>query len=123
MCSYPYYEVMRQSKDPNYIRYQMVLSVRQRGIKPTARLFRTTAKTVRKWLRRFEKSGWEGLKDQSRAPKHPARRITPQQRAKVIAIKKQLPGRGASRIRRDYDSQSLKSQKRPEGAQSPMEIV
>jgi len=67
MCPYLYYEIMRKSKDPSYIRYQMVLSAKELGIKPTARLFRTTAKTVRKWLRRFEKDGWEGLKDQSRA--------------------------------------------------------
>ena len=49
----------------------------QDGVKPTARTFATTPKTVRLWLRRYQANGYAGLKEWSRAPKHPARRITP----------------------------------------------
>ncbi len=103
MCPYPYYEIMRKSKDQSYLRYRMVLSAKEIGIKPTARLFGTIPKTVRKWLRRFEKSRFEGLKDQSRAPKNPRRKITSEQREQVILLKKQLPSFGAQRIRKDFE--------------------
>ena len=99
MCPYPYYEIMRKSKDQSYLRYRMALSAKEIGIKPTARLFGTTPKTVRKWLNRFEKDGFEGLKDQSRSPKHPPCKISPQQEAVAIALKKQLPSFGARRIK------------------------
>ena len=42
-------------------RLRLVECARQRGIKPTARLFPTTVPTVRKWLRRFQKHGLRGL--------------------------------------------------------------
>ena len=47
MCPYRYYNVMRTSKDPKQIRYQMVLSVARVGIKQTARDFHTSRTTVR----------------------------------------------------------------------------
>ncbi|MGH9830728.1 MAG: helix-turn-helix domain-containing protein, partial [Blastocatellia bacterium] len=34
-------------------RLRLVESARERGIKPTARLFAATVPTVRKWLRRY----------------------------------------------------------------------
>ncbi|MBW2149980.1 MAG: helix-turn-helix domain-containing protein, partial [Deltaproteobacteria bacterium] len=54
------------------------LCAQEHGIKPTARLFDTSPKTVRKWLRRWKEQGWEGLSDHGRAPKKPFRRITPE---------------------------------------------
>ena len=103
MCPYPYYELMRKSKDIKYLRHKMVLGAQEHGIKPTARLFNTSPKTVRKWLRRWKEQGWEGLSDHSRAPKKPFRRITPQQRKQAVDLKKQLPSWGAKRIKRDYE--------------------
>ncbi len=43
---------------------RLVESAKQRGIKPTARLFATTVPTVRKWLRRFQQPA---LRSSSRA--------------------------------------------------------
>ena len=103
MCPYPYYELMRKSKDIKYLRHKMVLGAQEHGIKPTARLFNTSPKTVRKWLRRWKEQGWEGLSDHSRAPKKPFRRITPQQRKQAVDLKKELPSWGAKRIKRDYE--------------------
>ncbi|HLV01494.1 MAG TPA: helix-turn-helix domain-containing protein, partial [Acidobacteriota bacterium] len=93
---------MRESKDPRYLRLRMVRLAQKEGIKPTARLFGTTPKTVRKWVRRYQEQGYQGLKDQSRAPKHPARRVTAAQRRKAVRLKKELPSWGAARIKRDY---------------------
>ena len=49
---------MRQSKDPRYVRLYMVRLAQQEGIKPVARIFGTTPKTVRKWLRRYQQQGY-----------------------------------------------------------------
>lgn len=102
MCPYPYYEIMRQSKDPKFLRHRIARSAQEIGVKPAARRFGTTVKTVRKWLRRWLQSGWQGLEDQSRAPHHPRLRVTPAQRQAAIALKKSLPSFGAARLKRDY---------------------
>jgi len=57
-----YFALVREMKDNAYNhRLRLVESARERGIKPTARLFATTAPTVRKWLRRFQRHGPSGL--------------------------------------------------------------
>jgi len=100
MSPYPYYDIMRKSKDPTYLRYRMVISAQERGVKPTARLFGTTPKTVRKWVQRWKAQGWEGLQEHSRVPHHPAQRIPPEARDQALALKRQLPAWGAARIKR-----------------------
>ena len=102
MSPIPYYSMKQQSKDPRYLRLELVRHAKEQGVKPTARLFGTDPKTVRKWLRRWIPGTLEGLQDQSRAPKNPARRISPQQRQRAIALKRLLRSWGAQRIKRDY---------------------
>jgi transposase len=41
----------------------------QRDISEAARVYGTTRKTVRKWVRRFKGEGLEGLKDRKKTPK------------------------------------------------------
>lgn len=102
MCPIPYYDLMRHSKDKKYVRYEMVRYARDYGVKPAAREFATTPKTVRKWLLRWEEGSLRGLEDQSRAPHHPAHAITPAQREEVLALKRKLPSWGAARMKRDF---------------------
>lgn len=103
MCPIPYFTTLRNSKDPRHFRYALVRFAREHGVKPAARAFATTPKTVRKWLRRSKEGSLDGLADHSRAPKRPHRRIPPLVRARVITLKKKLPPWGAARLRRDYD--------------------
>lgn len=113
MCPIPYYTIMRESKDPKYLRQRMVRCAQKHGNKPAAREFDTTVKTVRKWRKRYEESGYQGLNDHSRAPKNPARTIDPSIREEVIQIKRRLPSFGAERIKRDFDlSLSVKAIRR-----------
>ena len=95
-----YYPMIRQIKDAKLYRYELVRYAKAEGVKPAARMFGTTPKTVRKWLRRWEPGSMRGLEDQSRAPKHSPNRITQAQRREVIRLKKRLPSFGAERIRR-----------------------
>jgi transposase len=97
-----YYNDMRKSKDPRYNRLKMVEYAIEHGNKPAARVFNTTVKTVRLWRRRYEKDGYDGLIDKSRAPRNPHNKITPEQRSKAIKLKKLLKSFGAKRIKRDF---------------------
>jgi transposase len=102
MCPLRYYPMLRQSKDPVRLRFELVRFAREHGIKPAAREFGTTVKTVRKWLRRWEPGSLRGLTDRSRAPLHPRRRITAGQRRRAVSLKRRLPSWGAARLKRDY---------------------
>ncbi len=99
MCRYQYYEMMKKCKDLKYPLRKMVLCAREHGIKPTAHLFETTPKTVRKWLRRWKEQGGQWLVDQSRALKKPRRLIMAQQSKEAVDLKVQLPSWGAPRIK------------------------
>lgn len=77
MCPLPYYQIMRNCKDKRAHRYQMVQYALTHGVKPTARVFSTSAPVVRKWLARFKEQGYAGLVDLSRRP-HYSPRATPQ---------------------------------------------
>jgi len=103
MCPIPYYETMRQSKDPRYLRLKMAQYAQEHGNKPAAKVFGATVKTVRKWRVRYEKDGYAGLSERSRAPGNPARKITPRMRTRVVDLKRKLPPFGAERIKRDFD--------------------
>jgi len=98
-----YDEMRRASKDPKVFRYKLVSYAKEHGIKPAARAFDTTPKTVRKWLRRWEPGSMRGLSDRSRAPKQPKTYITNQQREKVIKLKELLSSFGAQRIKDNFN--------------------
>lgn len=76
MCLLAYYTVLRQSREPTYLRLEMVRYARAQGIKPAARYFHTTVRTVRKWLRCWQPDSLAGLHDRHAAASstadHPA---------------------------------------------------
>jgi len=98
-----YFNMMRQSKDPRYLRLELVRYATEHGVKPAARAFQTTPKTVRKWLKRHKPGTFDGLQEHSRAPHHQPNTVTAEQRQRVLDLKCQLPTWGAQRLKRDYD--------------------
>ncbi len=102
MCPLRYYPMLRRTTEPTYLRFELVRFAREHGIKPAAREFGTTVKTVRKWLRRWEPGSLRGLADRSRAPLNPRHGVTPAQRRRAVALKRRLPSWGASRMKRDF---------------------
>jgi len=84
-------------------RLRLVESVRQRGLKPTARLFATSVLTVRKWWRRYQQQGPSGLKEHSRAPHHCPHKTPAELQQQVLALRQQLPTFGAARLKREFD--------------------
>ena len=102
MCPHGYYTLMRESKDPRYLRLRLVQSARRRGIKPTARLFAVASNTVRKWRDRFDGT-LDSLAERSRAPHRSPRRLSPEAEAEIVRAKRRLPTWGVKRLKRDMN--------------------
>lgn len=105
MATTRYYDLVREMRDAYNHRLRLVESVRPRGLKPTARLFATSALTVRKWWRRYQRQGPSGLKEQSRAPHHCPHKTPPEVEQQLVAWRQRLPPFGAARLKREFDLQ------------------
>jgi hypothetical protein len=69
------------------------------GLKPTARLFKCTVKTVRKWRRRYEQSGVSGLHEQSRRPHNMPNKCPADFENKILALRRKTRNRyGAEKL-------------------------
>ena len=64
-----YNEFYNNYKDMRVVRNALAEDALKIGVKKSARKWKTTTKTVRKWRNRYEKDGFEALKDRSRRPK------------------------------------------------------
>ena len=84
-------------------RLRLVESAKQRGIKPTARLFATTVPTVRKWLRRYQQRGPSGLQEGSRARHQQSLKTPATLETSLIQLRNTLPTFGARRLIREFD--------------------
>jgi len=70
-----YYEIYKNCKDISFLRKKIINSVNEIGIKPTAKKFNTTVKTVKKWIKRFLSDNNIDFKDYSKRPKNSPRKI------------------------------------------------
>jgi len=99
MCHITYGQQMRNCKDKQQHRYQMVQYAMAHRVKPAARAFHTSPQVVRKWLARFQQYGYQGLADRSRRPHH-SPRTTPQHlQQQVVALKEKYKRLGAEQIK------------------------
>jgi len=99
MSPYTYYDIMRQSKDPGALRYQMVTYATQNGIKPAMRHFKAGRNTVRKRLRRWDEYGYRGLQELSKRPHHSPNATPESEKEKLVELKKKYKRMGANRIK------------------------
>ncbi len=99
MCPYQYYTIMRKSKDKKFLRLQMVLSAGEKGLKQTARDFRTTRGTVRKWYRRWLEAGYTGLEELPKTPHYFPNATPPEERKRLVKLKKKHKRMGAEGIK------------------------
>lgn len=64
------------------------------GVKPTARIFDTTTKTVRKWLRRYKQERLADLNEFPRIPFTCTHKIPQIMERKVVFLRKNYPFMG-----------------------------
>ena len=103
MCPVEYYIMMR-SKDHRFdYRKALVGSALEIGVKPTARAFGTTPKTVRKWRDRYQAEGLPCLHGRSRQPRMCPHKTSAADEATVLAQRHRTPGFSAERLKREFD--------------------
>jgi len=105
MCPIPYYTMLRESKDEKLLRYlrlRLVQYASEHGIKPAARAFGTTVKTVRKWVGRYDGT-LESLASHSRAPHHCPHKLSSEEEALIRRLKKKHPRWSAKRLKTQYE--------------------
>lgn len=100
MCPHGYYQLMRESKDPRYLRLRMTQQAKRLGVKPAARLFACSPNTVRKWMARFDGS-LQSLSERSRAPHRHPNTLSPDAQLQIVKAKRKLPSWGVARLKRD----------------------
>jgi len=106
MGVYEYYIVLNAMKtkaDKFDLRLKMVTYARKEGIKPAARAFGATVKTVRKWLRRYQQERLAGLNELPRIPLNCPHKTSAIIQRQVVRIKKQFPFKGAKRLKREHN--------------------
>jgi transposase len=97
----PYFDVIRQMPKAFNYRLRLVTHAREHGIKATARAFRTTVATVRKWGGRYEAQGLKGRQELSRAPHSCPHKIGGELAQRVVELRRPLPTFGARRLKRE----------------------
>src|SRR3989442_5724099 len=96
LTSVRYCDLVREMKDAYNHRLRLVESAKQRGIKPTARLFVTTVLT-------FQQHGPSGLVALPRARHQQSQKTPPTTEAQLVELRKTLPTFGARRLIREFD--------------------
>lgn len=102
MSPIKYYTHVRLQDDLRSIRYHMIQYALRNGIKPTARMFNTTPKTVRKWLNRWKRGIPEWMTDQRKLSHPRASRVPKDQEKEAIELKKAHPSWGSVRIKQEF---------------------
>jgi transposase-like protein len=97
---------MIKSKDKGFVfsvRLQMVRDALEKGIKATARHYKVSKNTVRKWLRRYLNGGTPRIKEESRAPRRIPHKTPREVEQQIIMHRQSKPYIGAKRLKRDFD--------------------
>ncbi len=89
---------MKQKADKFDLRLRLVHYACQEGVKPAARAFGTTPKTVRKWLRRYQQDRLAGLNELPRIPESCPHRIVGTLERQIVRLRKRFPFMGARRM-------------------------
>jgi len=100
------YYTMVKNKDKNFvfgIRLQVVRDALEKGIKPTARFYKMSKNTVKKWVKRYKEHGTKGIKEKSRASHHIPHKTSKDIEKMVLSHRESKPGWGAKRLKRDFN--------------------
>ena len=82
----------------------MVKYAVEHGVKPAARVFKTSPKTVRQWRDRWRDDNYSkrSLCDRSRAPKSCPHKTPPPEEKEVLEARSRAPCFGAARLKQMY---------------------
>jgi transposase len=101
----PYFNMIN-AKDVGFrygVRKKMVLDALEQGIKPVARAYGATVKTVRKWVKRYRAQGLPGLEERSHAPHRIPHKTPAEKEEEVLSLKKRVKGIGVRRMVKEFE--------------------
>jgi transposase len=84
------------------LRYRLVQTALEQGIRAAGRLFGCSRNTVRKWLRRDQEQGKPGLQERSRAPRRIPHKTPPELEQKVLQARDSIPCFGPHRLKQEF---------------------
>ena len=91
---------MNHKADKFDLRLRLIKHALVHGVKPTAKVFATTPRTVRKWLRRYRQEHLAGLEELPRIPLNcPHKTAAPLER-RVVRLRQRYPFMSAQRLKR-----------------------
>ena len=99
------YNTMISAKDEAYrydLRRRLARHGIENGIKPTARDWKCSPNTVRKWVRRYKGQGLPGLREHSHATESCPHKTGPSLTRRIIKLREQT-GFGARRLKVEFD--------------------
>jgi transposase len=91
---------MNHKRDKFDLRLRLIKHALVYGIKPTARVFATTVRTVRKWLRRYRQERLAGLHELPRIPLNCPHKTSAVLERKVVQLRQRYPFMGTQRLKR-----------------------
>ena len=100
-----YWEQIIRMKDKSGkfdLRLRIVHHAIRYGIKPSARRFTTTVRTVRKWLRRYRQEKLAGLVDLPKIPHNCPHKTSSAIARKIIELRKRYPFMGAANLKNEF---------------------
>jgi len=97
-----YYDMIKGTSKFD-IRLKMVEQATKVGISQTAREYKTTRLTVRKWVKRYREKGLRGLEEESRAPKHIPHKTSKEIETNIIELRRTHPAWGPERLKMHYE--------------------
>lgn len=91
------------------LRTEFVLLARQEGanVRQLCRRFNISPSTAYKWLSRFEKTGAEGLNNQSRRPKTSPKRCADEVEKQILTVSQEYAAWGARKLKRVLEDKGL----------------
>jgi transposase len=98
-----YYQVTKKMSNVFDLRLRMVRMSQEEGISAAARSYRTTRKTVQKWVRRYREGGLEALRNRPRTPKRIPHKMPRELEKKIVELREKYPGWGARRLKTYFD--------------------
>jgi transposase len=97
-----YYDLYKGDFKMFDLRLKMAQSANLIGNKPTAKIFKTTVLTVKKWKNRYNEFGKKGLKDVSKKPYNSPNKLNEIEQQKIIKLRKQTHF-GANRLKHEFE--------------------
>jgi len=103
MNSITYSEVIKDADNPFNLRLKIVRYALEYGIKSAAREFSCSRNTVRKWLRRYQKDGLDGIRNKSRKPLVSPNKIPPDEEQYIVDLRDRLVKISPLRMKYEFD--------------------